>query len=164
MLQMTIRPDLEEGLKEIARLDLYFLKEKMQREKAVSDGDFEVAVAGLKKFFTLILASDGPLAVTSKLVDELWHTFILFTPQYRAFCSRAFGEYIDHQTHTRRTPVPASAFSNFVTQYERNFGPVDKLWIGDLPISVQEDVAAGQAPAHLDFHWSGWPGRSSGLP
>ena len=29
-------------------------------------------------------------------VDQVWHWFILFTPQYRKFCDLVFGEYLDH--------------------------------------------------------------------
>jgi len=40
---------------------------------------------------------DGPLA----LVDEMWHTFILFTRPYQEFCNRYFGFYIHHAPTTK---------------------------------------------------------------
>ena len=40
---------------------------------------------------------DGPLA----LVDEMWHTFILFTRPYHEFCHRYFGFYIHHAPTTK---------------------------------------------------------------
>ncbi len=30
------------------------------------------------------------------IVDEMWHTFILFTVDYRKFCQENFGFFIDH--------------------------------------------------------------------
>ena len=34
--------------------------------------------------------------MVSELIDELWHTFILFTNDYRKFCDTTVGEYIHH--------------------------------------------------------------------
>jgi hypothetical protein len=30
------------------------------------------------------------------IIDEMWHTFILFTADYAAFCERCFGRYLHH--------------------------------------------------------------------
>ncbi len=38
----------------------------------------------------------GPL----RAIDEMWHTFVLFTPDYTRFCDTYFGRYIHH------VPVP----------------------------------------------------------
>ncbi len=46
--------------------------------------------------------SQGEEAVTlgitfsMTLLDEIWHTFILFTMPYQAFCKRYFGFYLNH--------------------------------------------------------------------
>jgi len=32
----------------------------------------------------------------SKVVDDLWHEFILFTQHYDAFCKQAFGKFLHH--------------------------------------------------------------------
>jgi hypothetical protein len=39
------------------------------------------------------------------VVDEMWHTFILFTEPYTTFCQTHFGRYIHHApaTHAERT-------------------------------------------------------------
>jgi hypothetical protein len=39
-----------------------------------------------------------PLGITFSmtLLDEMWHTFILFTMPYQAFCKRYFGFYLNH--------------------------------------------------------------------
>ncbi len=31
------------------------------------------------------------------LLDEMWHTFLLFTRAYREFCDAALGGYVDHE-------------------------------------------------------------------
>jgi hypothetical protein len=45
-----------------------------------------------------------PLAIgfSMTLLDEMWHTFILFTKDYQAFCKQYFGFYINHAPTTKR--------------------------------------------------------------
>lgn len=35
-----------------------------------------------------------------RIIDEMWHTFILFTREYHQFCARFFGAYIHHAPAT----------------------------------------------------------------
>ena len=39
---------------------------------------------------------DPPLAI----LDEMWHTFVLFTREYHAYCRRVFGRYLHHAPRT----------------------------------------------------------------
>ena len=52
------------------------------------------AAAGLDA--TPQLAIDGPLV----LLDEMWHTFILFTSDYAHYCYSRFGRYVHHHPTT----------------------------------------------------------------
>lgn len=56
-----------------------------------------------------------PLAISqsTKLIDEMWHTFILFTKDYEDFCARCFGHLVHHQ------PTPRSAYDVVIAEYER---------------------------------------------
>jgi len=43
-------------------------------------------------------------------IDEMWHTFVLFTKEYAAFCQRYFGQFLHHAPTTfeqkrRRVPL-----------------------------------------------------------
>lgn len=35
------------------------------------------------------------------VIDEMWHTFLLFTAEYRRYCENHYGFYIDHLPTTR---------------------------------------------------------------
>lgn len=48
-----------------------------------------------------------------KLIDEMWHTFILFTKDYCNFCERYFGYYIHHW------PTPRADYDQTIAEYER---------------------------------------------
>lgn len=47
----------------------------------------------------------------SKVADDLWHTFLLFTKEYNEFCMNSFGRIIDHEPHTSEEPNKASFFN-----------------------------------------------------
>jgi len=37
------------------------------------------------------------------IIDEMWHTFVLFTPVYEAFCHRYLGRFLHHVPYTRES-------------------------------------------------------------
>jgi hypothetical protein len=52
---------------------------------------------GLRQFFLAYLLSGNKyVAMPSQVVDDLWHEFILYTKEYRAFCQSAFGAFLHH--------------------------------------------------------------------
>lgn len=57
-----------------------------------------------------------PLAISqsTKLIDEMWHTFILFTKEYHEFCDKYFGRYVHHDPTTR------SEYDRTIREYESN--------------------------------------------
>jgi hypothetical protein len=42
-----------------------------------------------------------PLASEAQVIDQMWHTFLLFTKEYFEFCDRHFGFFIHHLPTTR---------------------------------------------------------------
>src|SRR5277367_4404316 len=113
--------------------DLRFVEREFCEKFDYSPADFENAVQELNTFFCLIGRNQGPLAVSSRRVDDLWHTFILFTPQYRQFCTRYFGRYVDHQPNTPSTPVSPEAFLNTFRALHEKFGHVPNEWTREIP-------------------------------
>ena len=43
------------------------------------------------------------VAMPSKIVDEAWHEFILFTKEYEYFCRQVFGKFLHHMPATSMT-------------------------------------------------------------
>lgn len=51
----------------------------------------------LRSYFLVNLrAGSNVVGMPSRVVDVLWHEFILDTKAYQAFCSNAFGEFFHH--------------------------------------------------------------------
>lgn len=52
---------------------------------------------GLRKFFICSSMAKGAfVSMPSKVVDDLWHEFILFTKHYDEFCKQALGKFLHH--------------------------------------------------------------------
>ena len=85
----------------------------------------------------------------SETVDEVWHNFILFTPQYREFCFDVFGQFLYHQPNTSMTPLRDHAGLDFVRLYTQTFGDLPEIWGYEEGCSV---------PDLGDCTPSGWEG------
>src|SRR5258706_7149692 len=75
-----------------------FLRSKLRAAYPLLD-DRQVADVerGLRQFFIASANAGGRfVAMPSKVVDTLWHEYILYTRGYEAFCQRAFGGMLHH--------------------------------------------------------------------
>lgn len=100
--------------------DLSFVHEKIVNENKLKGEDLTKIEHEFKRFMKLVLLEDGPLAMIDRRVDELWHSLILFTPQYQQFCEQVMGFFVHHQPRTSITPVPEGAIKNFVDAYKKH--------------------------------------------
>lgn len=61
----------------------------------------------LKEKMTSLVVDESLL-----IIDEMWHTFILYTIEYRKFCQENFGFFIDH------TPTSKAAKDDYYKRME----------------------------------------------
>ena len=63
--------------------------------------DSALVSRGLRQFFVAYLMSGKRfVSMPSRVADELWHEFILYTREYQRFCRRAFGGFMHHSPAT----------------------------------------------------------------
>ena len=55
-----------------------------------------VARALLQIFLCHLKSGRGFVSMPSRVVDDLWHEFILYARNYQQFCNKAFGGYMHH--------------------------------------------------------------------
>lgn len=68
----------------------------------LAEKDYFLVARALRQFFIVKVRADNALiGMPSKVVDDLWHEFILDTRAYAKFCNHAFGKFFHH--------VPASS-------------------------------------------------------
>ncbi len=75
-----------------------FLKRKLREAyPQLSAKDAELVERGLRQFFLACLRSQKHfVAMPSKVVDAMWHEFILHTRAYRDWCDLALGRFLHH--------------------------------------------------------------------
>ena len=75
-----------------------FLRGKLREHyPQLDDAQVRQVERGLRQFFLASAQADGKfVAMPSKVVDALWHEYILYTRGYEAFCRKAFGRLLHH--------------------------------------------------------------------
>jgi len=103
------------------------------------DVQIKEIVNEFKKFMAIVVINHktgNRVEMVSDLVDEVWHTFILFTNEYKKFCDTLVGEYIHHEPNIDSLygidplfPYKKKQSTEFFyKEYERCFGPLPKIW------------------------------------
>jgi len=75
-----------------------FLRDKLRAaHPQLDEAALRNVERGLRQFFIASAQADGRfVAMPSKVVDALWHEYILYTRGYEAFCRKAFGRLLHH--------------------------------------------------------------------
>jgi hypothetical protein len=108
--------------------DFSRIRAKIVSEGSVEESRVDTAITEFRKFLGLIVCGYNGLGMTSREVDDVWHTFILFTCEYTDFCSQVFGHYLHHQPATADEPVDSAAGDLFRRSYGEVFGDLDPIW------------------------------------
>lgn len=101
---------------QLAYIDNYHfhpsIKNKIsERHPSLTDEQINLVFQGLRDYFHICNhASRRPVSMPSKIVDEAWHEFILFTRAYKHFCRKALGRFLHH--------TPAEAMASSTTAQE----------------------------------------------
>jgi len=95
------------------------------------------------------LREDVSCAMTPEIVklDEMWHTFLMFTRDYADFCERYFGGFLHHVPNEDEEEARAEEAEAVREQLERQFGLVyDVLGEDTLKRWYEEERYAAATP------------------
>jgi hypothetical protein len=110
--------------------------ERHLQDCGVSRTDAELRFEGLKQFM-LVAAMLPGRKVTSPDIDAMWHTFLLFTKDYRQFCTDYLGMFIEHEPFETAAPW---AYDRTREKAITLFGTLDDtLW----PKMAKADCSSG---------------------
>ena len=71
------------------------LVEKYSKNENISIEKANEHFSALKEFLRFSTTTEKP-CFPSKDLDEIWHTFILFTKDYQYFCKSMLGKFVHH--------------------------------------------------------------------
>jgi len=124
--------------------DLWFVEERVERKGLIPAERLADAALEFRRYMALVGLGYRRLGMLSPEVDEVWHTFILFTREYAAFCREAFGEFIHHVPRTSRSPLSESTGENFRSAYAEVFGDeAGKSYVENRAGPARRDEPAG---------------------
>jgi hypothetical protein len=129
------RPPIQEMRSQAEVLAYRFppLVERIKKELKLSQEDAEELFKDMLMFLYLCgtNTTDGRYS-PPKMIDEAWHTFIIFTREYAQFCHENFGHFLHHNPFTREN---RAAFTKLVVPIipvaRRTFGKLSKNWKRD---------------------------------
>lgn len=134
-----LQPVARETAKPVHEIVKYQHDRVVQRyaiDHGVSIGVAEKRFVGLLEFLAICAIMPGA-KVTSAEIDTMWHTFLLFTRDYKEFCECYLGRFINHEPFERPNP---SAYLSTRAFAERVLGPLDlELW----PLEAKGDCSSG---------------------
>lgn len=119
---------------------------RVKQEYNYTDHQIKLLIEVLKDYFLAHLLKREKkdisfITMASFHVDQLWHWFILFTPQYREFCNIVFGDYLDHiptngivptKTHKDETYFNTLNYLKVIKQF-RNYSNYDLMKLNTIP-------------------------------
>lgn len=89
--------DVEETMARAMSFDMQSVLERYKKDYQVQDELIALHRQELMRY--LVMCSLSPkenIEMMSKEVDQLWHTFILFTKEYARFCKQVADRFIHH--------------------------------------------------------------------
>jgi hypothetical protein len=135
------------SLDELMAFRAPYLEDKLVQEKILSSHE-EVAayLQEVKKYLVVSVADPSrSFPMISRMVDEVWHQFVLFTNEYVKFSMRFFGGYLHHAPSNAPKPenVPArpeAGRDGFIADYNARFGELSPLWDDAARLTVRSRV------------------------
>ncbi len=77
----------------------------------------DLVFSALRQYFLACLCANvvtrgGSVGMPSRVVDDLWHEFMLMSREYASFCQKAFGGFLHHAPDTEMKVPMQKAVSN----------------------------------------------------
>jgi hypothetical protein len=136
-------PVSSERVQEVLKLaESYDMSDVMLRYKEktrLPDDVLKEHEREIKRFLVLSSINPGAYGMRGPL-DELWHTFIIFTSSYARFCMTLGGDFIHHlpempsETEIVRGEASKGSYINFLKDYQKLIGEEATMELWPRPV------------------------------
>jgi len=116
------------ALRVLQDYDLAPVRDRLLGEGSMPAGWVDEAIYEFRRYLGLSLMVPGRVPMLSRHVDHVWHTCLLFSRLYAAWCDEAFGRFLHHEPAVAPDPDPRATWRTFEAAYERLYGPLGRLW------------------------------------
>ena len=97
----------------------------------MTNEEITLCVDEFKKYMAIMVMGHSKgrgVAMTSPIIDEIWHQLILFTIEYHKFSIMLNKQYIHHTPNTKSFKFGPDAVSFFYDTYKKYFGDLHPIW------------------------------------
>ena len=124
---------LSNTLVELPVCDLTKVMARVTKDNSWDEETAKFAEQEYRRFMVLCKETDGGVC-PPKIVDEVWHTHILFTQRYQTDCEEYYGKFIHHIPMDEFEPsywatIIDDLVERTVTLYEEIFGELPDEWV-----------------------------------
>ena len=135
-MQDTILRETPQPVTEILSYRHERLLQRYMTDNGATTENAQQTFTAFKQFMIVCAVKPGP-KITSEPIDHMWHSFLLFTKDYKQFCDNYLGRFINHEPFEQAAPATYLETRAFTKQF---FGSIDeKLW----PIEAKGDCSSG---------------------
>jgi len=132
----------QESITAIMQYQMPHVLTRCKKDYKYSDEDVVILEQEFKRFMALSLyeSSDGlGTGMFSSDVDNLWHSFLLFTKEYADFCHEHIGHFVHHvpeldeEKSIEQRQAALKDFQAFIQNYEAIFHEeLHPIWLLDM--------------------------------
>lgn len=136
--------------------------ERVASEQGVSTTESQVWFENMLMYLSLRDSAcpySEPIA-PSPIVDEPWHTFILFTREYAAYCDELAGRMIHHAPVVRSDDGDPVVYARTRAELAERFGVLDpKIWPAAWDFASLRRRFESDGECRVDEFWDAeeWP-------
>jgi hypothetical protein len=139
----TSTKDKKPIIEQIMNYPMAHVIKRCQKDYGYTAEDMKILERELKRYLVLsIFFKEGEPGngMYSKDVDNLWHSFILFTKDYSSFCKKYIGRFIHHFPNTKtgraypgELKEVSKDFQAFIKNYQEIFEEeAHPIWFLDM--------------------------------
>jgi hypothetical protein len=124
------------ALERLAAFDLSRVRRRLEDDGPFPSAWIDEAILEFRRFMALKIVPGPAVTMSSPVVDEDWHTCILFTRLYADLCQHVFNEFVHHEPNDGDDPGTGSVLT-FQQRYQDTFGVLTRMWKYPLTIPLR---------------------------
>lgn len=109
---------------------------RLVRDYGLTQDEAELLFEDTLRYLYLCATTDVGALAPSLQIDCGWHTFILYTRAYGAFCRKFLGKFVHHQPKSllkEGTDSEVLSARNTAALAQATFGDISENWTKNLP-------------------------------
>jgi hypothetical protein len=136
---LGVRPDVSltdsqlRSLQVLQDYDLSPIRNRLLHVELMPLSYIDPLLFEFRRYLGLTVITQKSMPMFSRLVDQVWHTTLLFTRLYADLCQQAFGIFLHHDPATETSPDPVQSWREFEEAYTALYGEVSDLWQAGRP-------------------------------